>query len=102
MVASLTTGMFDLHDVSVTYGSETAVSGVSMHIPPQAVTALIGWVLPLAFVAYVPTIHLLGAANPLGLPSWLAITPPLVAVESVGVASAVWGVGINNYQSTGS
>jgi phosphate transport system ATP-binding protein len=37
-----TTGMFDLHDVSVTYGSETAVAGVNMHIPPQAVTALIG------------------------------------------------------------
>ncbi len=35
-------GTFELVDVSVTYGSETAVAGVSMHIPGRAVTALIG------------------------------------------------------------
>ncbi len=35
-------GWFDLTDVSVTYGSETAVAGVTMHIDPHAVTALIG------------------------------------------------------------
>jgi len=36
------TGAFELVDVSVTYGTETAVAGVSMRIPSQAVTALIG------------------------------------------------------------
>ncbi|MDO8987659.1 MAG: phosphate ABC transporter ATP-binding protein PstB [Coriobacteriia bacterium] len=36
------TGSFDLENVSVAYGSETAVAGVSMHIVPQSVTALIG------------------------------------------------------------
>jgi phosphate transport system ATP-binding protein len=35
-------GTFELKDVSVTYGSETAVADVSMHIPGGAVTALIG------------------------------------------------------------
>ncbi len=35
-------GSFDLKDVSVTYGNETAVAGVTMHIRPRAVTALIG------------------------------------------------------------
>jgi len=35
-------GAFDLRDVSVTYGTETAVAGVSMSIEPQSVTALIG------------------------------------------------------------
>ncbi len=35
-------GAFDLHDVFVTYGSDTAVAGVSMHIPGKTVTALIG------------------------------------------------------------
>ncbi len=35
-------GSFDLDDVSVAYGPETAVAGVSMHIPEHAVTALIG------------------------------------------------------------
>ena len=37
-----TTGTFDLVDVSVTYGRETAVAGVNMHIEPKSVTALIG------------------------------------------------------------
>ncbi|HSK48795.1 MAG TPA: phosphate ABC transporter ATP-binding protein PstB [Coriobacteriia bacterium] len=36
------TGVFDLNDVSVAYGKETAIAGVSMHIPSRAVTALIG------------------------------------------------------------
>jgi phosphate transport system ATP-binding protein len=36
------TGTFDLTEVSVTYGKETAVAGVSMHIPAESVTALIG------------------------------------------------------------
>jgi len=42
MAPTAATGAFDLYDVSVTYGTETAVAGVSMHIAPQAVTALIG------------------------------------------------------------
>ncbi len=42
MVNDATTGSFDLTDVAVTYGSETAVAGVSMHIPAHVVTALIG------------------------------------------------------------
>lgn len=37
-----TTGWFELEDVSVTYGRETAIAGVSMKVPPRAVTALIG------------------------------------------------------------
>jgi len=41
MVESLT-GAFELENVSVTYGSETAVAGVSMEIPARSVTALIG------------------------------------------------------------
>lgn len=37
-----TGGSFELEDVSVTYGNEIAVAGVSMSISPQSVTALIG------------------------------------------------------------
>lgn len=36
------TGSFELEDVSVTYGTEVAVAGVTMSIAPNAVTALIG------------------------------------------------------------
>ena len=58
--------------------------------------------VPMAFVAYVPAVHLLEAPNPLGLPGWLAVTPPFVAVASIAVAWRVWAAGIRAYQSTGS
>lgn len=40
--ASIMTGTFRLEDVSVTYGKDTAVAGVTMDVPAQTVTALIG------------------------------------------------------------
>ncbi|MDZ4064363.1 MAG: phosphate ABC transporter ATP-binding protein PstB [Coriobacteriia bacterium] len=42
MVISTTSGFFDLAAVSVAYGSEMAVAGVTMQIPERSVTALIG------------------------------------------------------------
>lgn len=84
-----------------TYGGSFAHQ-YPMHIFSEWVRALIGWMLPMAFVAYVPTIHLVGAANPLGLPWWLAFAGPLVAVGFGAVARAVWTAAIRNYQSTGS
>ena len=53
------------------------------------------------FVAYVPTLHLLDAPNPLGLPLWLSATPPLVALVCVLVARWVWALAIRQHQSTG-
>ena len=41
-MVSINPGSFELEDVSVTYGTETALAGVSMSIDAQAVTALIG------------------------------------------------------------
>lgn len=84
-----------------TYGGSFAHQ-YPMHVFGEWVRALIGWILPLAFVSYVPTVYLVGAANPLGLPSWLAFTGPIVAVAFSGVAFAAWRTSIRNYQSTGS
>jgi len=41
-MVSSTSGTFDLDDVSVSYGKEVALAGVTMHVPTHAVTALIG------------------------------------------------------------
>ena len=84
-----------------TYGGSFAHQ-YPLHIYGQWVRTLLGWIVPMAFVAYVPTIHLLDAANPLGLPGWMAVTPPFVALASVLVARLVWSRAIRNYQSTGS
>ncbi len=86
---------------ALTYGSQFA-NQYPLHIYPGWIRAVMGWALPLAFVAYVPTITVGGAANPLGLPSWMAYTPPVVAVVVGLVARWAWRRGINHYQSTGS
>jgi ABC-2 type transport system permease protein len=86
---------------SFTYGGSYAHQ-YPMHIFAEWIRAFIGWVLPLAFVAYVPAVYLLDATNPLGLPHWLVWLGPPVALAAALVARTAWGAGIRNYQSTGS
>ena len=86
---------------AMTYGAQFA-NQYPLHIFPGWVRAIMGWALPLAFVAYVPTVAITDAANPLGLPSWFILTPPLVAVAMTVLAAKVWTVGVRHYQSTGS
>lgn len=86
---------------SFTYGGGFAHQ-YPLHIYARWVRTLLGWIVPMAFVAYVPAVRLLDAPNPLGLPGWLAYAPPVVAVAALAVARAVWAAGIRAYQSTGS
>jgi ABC-2 type transport system permease protein len=86
---------------SFTYGGSFAHQ-YPLHIFARWVRTILGWIIPMAFVAYVPAVHLLEAPNPLDLPGWFAITPPFVAVAAVLVARAVWAAGLRAYQSTGS
>ncbi|CAM5526386.1 ABC transporter permease [Streptomyces pilosus] len=60
------------------------------------------FVLPLAFVNWVPAAYLLGRPYPLGLPDGAAFAGPLVAVVCVLPAAAVWRLGLRSYRSTGS
>ncbi|MFC7305289.1 ABC transporter permease [Streptomyces monticola] len=60
------------------------------------------FVLPLAFVNWFPALYILDRGNPLGLPSWLAFLPPLVAAGCLGLAGLAWRAGLRSYRSTGS
>ncbi|CAM5380067.1 Transporter OS=Streptomyces alboniger OX=132473 GN=CP975_12980 PE=4 SV=1 [Streptomyces alboniger] len=60
------------------------------------------FVLPLAFVNWLPALYVLGRPYPLDLPEWVAFTPPLVAVGCLGLAGLVWRAGLRSYRSTGS
>ncbi len=86
---------------SFTYGGAFA-NEYPLHIFPGWIRAILGWTVPLAFVAYVPSIHLLGASNPLGLPGWFAYLVGPVAAVALAIALLVWRSGIRHYQSTGS
>lgn len=60
------------------------------------------FVLPLAFVNWVPAAHVLGRPYPLGLPSGAAFAAPLVAAVCGALAGTVWRAGLRSYRSTGS
>jgi ABC-2 type transport system permease protein len=63
---------------------------------------LFAYGLGFAFVAYQPTLALLGRADPLGLPAWAGWAAPLVCLPVALAAGLVWRTGIRHYRSTGS
>ncbi|WP_424871927.1 ABC transporter permease [Streptomyces sp. SAI-229] len=60
------------------------------------------FVLPLAFVNWVPAAHVLGRPYPVGLPGWAVFASPLVAVGCCALAGLAWRTGLRSYRSTGS
>ncbi|MFE6283193.1 ABC transporter permease [Streptomyces sp. NPDC057877] len=60
------------------------------------------FVLPLAFVNWLPAAYVLGRSYPLGLPQWVGFLPPVVAVGCCALAGWVWRAGLRSYRSTGS
>jgi ABC-2 type transport system permease protein len=60
------------------------------------------FVVPSAFVAYLPVLVLLGLPGPSGLPAVLGWCGPLMAVAAWLVASMLWRAGIRHYTGAGS
>ncbi|MFG2618223.1 ABC transporter permease [Streptomyces sp. NPDC048507] len=60
------------------------------------------FVVPLAFVNWLPALYVLGRPDPLGLPRWTAFVSPLVALALFLPASLAWRAGVRSYRSTGS
>ncbi|MBD0747531.1 transporter [Streptomyces sp. CBMA152] len=86
---------------SFTYG------GVTMLQYPPTVFAKdmvrgVTFVVPLAFVNWLPAMYVLDRPYPLDLPTWLAFAPPFVAVGCCALAGLAWRAGLRSYRSTGS
>lgn len=60
------------------------------------------FIVPLAFVNWLPALYLLGRPDPLGLPEWASFVSPLVAFAVFLPASLAWRAGVRSYRSTGS
>ncbi|MFJ8753319.1 ABC transporter permease [Streptomyces sp. NPDC102441] len=60
------------------------------------------FVVPLAFVSWLPALYVLGRDYPLDLPRWVAFLPPVVAAGCWVLAGLAWRVGLRAYRSTGS
>jgi ABC-2 type transport system permease protein len=84
-----------------TYGGEALVS-YPMPIYAEGLRRFFTFVVPLAFVAYLPALYILERQDPLGLPPALQLCSPIVAVAFLVAARCCWALGVRHYQGTGS
>jgi ABC-2 type transport system permease protein len=86
---------------AMTYGGhDFSVYPIAIYGP--AFRRLFAYGLGFAFVAYYPTLALLGRADPLGAPVFLGYASPLVAVLAAIAAGWLWRLGVRHYNGTGS
>ncbi|MCX4534852.1 ABC transporter permease [Streptomyces sp. NBC_01669] len=85
---------------SFTYGGNTLLQYPPTVFAKDLVRG-VTFVVPLAFVNWLPTLYVLGREYPLGLPEWVAFLPPVVAGVCWGLAGAAWRAGLRSYRSTG-
>jgi ABC-2 type transport system permease protein len=86
---------------SFTYGGNTL-----LQFPPTVfakdLVRGVTFVVPLAFVNWLPALRILGRDDPLGLPAWVDFAPPLVAGACLALSGLAWRAGLRSYRSTGS
>jgi ABC-2 type transport system permease protein len=85
---------------SFVYGGAYA-SQYSTQIFPNPLRVFFTFVVPAAFVAYLPTVVLLDLKGSTLLPSWLGWCSPLAAAAAWGVALLLWRAGTRHYQGAG-
>jgi ABC-2 type transport system permease protein len=86
---------------SFTYGG-SLVAQYPFTLFPGFLRRVLTFVVPLAFVAFLPAARMLGRDRAIGLPSGFAWLAPPVALAAAFGARGVWGVAIRHYRSTGS
>ncbi|MET9959058.1 ABC transporter permease [Streptomyces sp. NPDC006326] len=93
-------------DAAEVQNSFTAGGNTMLQYPPtvfgKELVRAVTFIVPLAFVNWLPALHLLGRPDPLGLPGWVAYLSPLVALAVFVPASLAWRAGLRMYRSTGS
>jgi ABC-2 type transport system permease protein len=84
-----------------TYGG-SYLSSFPFTVFATAVRRFFTFVVPAAFVAYLPALTLLGRDDPLGAPEWLRWCALPVAVAAAAVAGLLWRSGLRHYVGAGS
>jgi len=85
---------------SFTYGGSYAASQPAS-IFPTPLKLIFGYLVPVAFTAYLPTLVILRLSGPPNLPSWLAWLTPLAALWVWLLALRLWRWGTRHYQGGG-
>ncbi|WP_410091294.1 ABC transporter permease [Streptomyces sp. adm13(2018)] len=86
---------------SFTYGGNTLLQYPPTIFAQDLVRGVV-YVVPLAFVNWLPALYVLGRPAPAGVPEWTAFASPLVAAVCCGIAGLAWRAGVRAYRSTGS
>jgi ABC-2 type transport system permease protein len=86
---------------SVTYGGNTMLQ-YPPNIFARDLVRGVTFVVPLAFVNWLPALRILGKPDPLGLPAWVDFASPPVALGCCALAGLAWRAGLRSYRSTGS
>jgi len=84
-----------------TYGGAELVS-YPMPIYADGIRRFFTFIVPLAFVSYLPALYILDLPDPLGLPPILQVASPVVAMMFLLAARGAWELGVRHYQGTGS
>jgi ABC-2 type transport system permease protein len=85
---------------SFTYGGSYA-SSQPASIFPTPLKMIFGYLVPVAFTAYLPTLAILDLPGPAGLPTWLAWLLPVAAAWVWALALTLWRWGTRHYQGGG-
>ncbi|MFF8912135.1 ABC transporter permease [Streptomyces sp. NPDC015032] len=86
---------------SFTYGGNTLLQYPPSIFAKDLVRG-VTFVVPLAFVNWLPALYVLGRDYPLDLPDWVAFLPPVMAALCWLLAGLAWRSGLRAYRSTGS
>ncbi|MGW4030433.1 ABC transporter permease [Streptomyces sp. NPDC004838] len=97
---------FWAQDAAEVQSSFTYGGGTLLQYPPtvfaQDLVRGVTFIVPLAFVNWLPALYVLGRPYPLDVPQWLAFAPPVVAAGCCWLAALAWRAGLRSYRSTGS
>ncbi|MEU6172833.1 ABC-2 family transporter protein [Streptantibioticus parmotrematis] len=86
---------------SFTYGGGTMTQYPPTLFARELVRGAV-FVVPVAFVNWMPALWILGRPEPLGLPGWTGWLSPAVALAVCALAGLAWRAGLRSYRSTGS
>lgn len=83
-----------------TYGGQFFTQFPS-HIYERWLRRFLGYLVPMAFVTYMPALYILSKPDPLGLPPWMPFIAVAIAAAATLVAGATWQFAVRHYRSAG-
>ncbi|XHM93206.1 ABC transporter permease [Peterkaempfera sp. SMS 1(5)a] len=86
---------------SFTFGGATMIQYPPTVFAKELVAGAV-FGIPLAFVNWLPALHILGQSDPLHLPEAFRFASPVAAALALAAAGLAWRAGLRAYRSTGS